>query len=224
MDHFFLKYKIFALFIAVSYLLFSIWTLAARILPALFGSAGAIGNFLQIESVLSACLFSLIPCILLWCSARGCTANAKTAMYAGSIAKLTAFATYVVSAKDAGGETLLPLVFCLTLGSAILEILTFVLISITLRQNHLEAGFSWAAAAFSTFHHAIYLIEIYASMQLLGNGYVGKWLPVLASAGTAEFFTSIIKGAVCALVFFLIYEECKKPLNTIPDTQPKDTE
>ena len=224
MYYFFHKFKIFAIFTAFSYVLFSFWTLATRLFPMLVGSAMQSGTFLQTESLLSACLFSLVPCVLFWFDARACAANARAAMYAGSIAKLMALAAYAISAATIDVNKLLPLIFCLSLGSAILEILTFILIAITLHKNRLEAGFSWAAAAVSVLHHAIYLIELYAGMQLLGNGYVGKWLPILASASTAEFFASIIKGAACALVFLLIYEECKKPNETIPVTESTNTQ
>ncbi len=211
MHDFFHKNAVFAILLAAFYTLFSIWTLGTRLFSAFAGNMAISEGFIKVESILSACLFSLVPCILFWFSARNCTANAKTAMYAASTAELMALIAYCTSALNTDGNKLLPLIFCLSLGSAILEVLAFILTAITLRKNRLEAGVSGVAALLSAVHHTIYLIELYASMQLLGNGYVGKWLPLLASASTAEFFASIIKGAVCALVFLLIYEACKKP-------------
>lgn len=221
MHDFFHKNAIFSVFLAGFYSLFSVWTLGVRLFSTFAGSAAVSGGFRQAESILSACLFSLVPCILFALSARHCTANAKTAMCAASAAKLMALIAYCASMLNADGNRLLPLVFCLSLGSAISEVLTFLLIAITLRKSRLEAIISWLAAVFCAVHHTIYLIELYASMQLLGNGYVGKWLPLLSSASTAEFFTSIIKGAVCALVFLLLYEECKKPCKS-PENAKKD--
>ncbi len=222
MSHFFLKHRSLSMLLAVLYALFSIWTLGMRILSAFSETAAA--SFTQAESILSAILFLLLPCVLFFFSAHSCTANAKTAMYAGAAAKLMALAAYCISLYGADAKDLLSLIFCLSLGSAVLEILTFILTAVILRKSRTEAACSWIAAASCALHHVIYLTELYASLQLIGNGSVVKWLRILASASNAEFFISIIKGAACALVFILLYEESNPAPSTSQSSEAVNTE
>lgn len=213
MNQFFHKHRTLALLPAIFYVLFSVWTLAARLISMLLTDPAALEAFRQTESILSAGLFAFLPCIFFFLCARDCRDNAKTALYAAAAARLMALAGYCISASDADSTRLLSLVFCLSLGSAVLEIVLFALTACILRKNRAESICAWIAAGFTALHHAICLTELFAGIRLVGTGSVVKWLRILAYASSAEFFTAIIKGAFCALVFFLIYEARRAPID-----------
>lgn len=204
MNDFFIKKKLPCALLAIDSALFALWTLGARFFTMLSPTAAQEAKTGQ--SALTMLLFTLVPAVLYALSARGCLENAKTAMNAGFFGKLLALAAYLVSMTENGGSTkLMPLVFCLSLGAAILEIAAFTLIFFTIKKPCAEKICAAVCAFFSLAGHGIYLLELYASMKLLGSGDLVKWLRTLAFCSNAELFASILRGASMALLFVLIY-------------------
>ena len=209
MKDFFVKKKLPCALLAVDAALFALWTLGARFFTMLSPSAAQEAKTGQ--SALTVLLFTLVPAVLYALSARSCVENAKTAMHAGFFGKLLALAAYLVSMTENGGSSqLMPLVFVLSLGAAILEIAAFTLIFFAIKKPCAEKICAAVCAVFALAGHGIYLMELYASMKLLGAGDLVKWLRTLAFCSNAELFASILRGASMALLFVLIYTACRE--------------
>lgn len=203
MSDFFKKQPILAAVLAGLYVFSAVWMLGVRL----------IGMFVQIgaaESMISTVLFGVIPMIVCFLAARDCRENARTAFCALGAAKLLNTAAYFISSGAGSEQKLLPLIFTISLGAAVFELVAFIMIAVIGRKKRDICIISILSAVFLTIYHGLCLIELYASMQLVGAGDVVVWLRVLASAAKGEFFVGIIRGAVCALTLFLLYEECRR--------------
>ena len=214
MKDFYLKRSRLSAALAAVFELFAIWTLGGKLVAIRFPDSAR--TILDAASLPSFLLFTLVPGVLFFLSGRVCRENVMSAMDAAFAGKLLAAAAYVFSTTDISGARLMPLIFCLSLGAAILELSAFILIFLSLRGEKTERAVALFAVLGTLFGQSVYLFELYAGMKLVGGG-VAKWLRLLSLFSTIEMFTSIIRGEAAALLFILIYLSKKQRRDEIKE-------
>lgn len=203
MNNFYPKNKRLAVIAAAFYALHALFTLAAKFLRIFVSQPSE--NYVLAESIFSAAAFIILPAAVFLLSSRVCRNNARTAMQAAFGSRLFSLAAYVFSMFSTDSINSLAFVFCLLLGAAILEILSFALIAVSMRRYDTEKAFAVSAAFFAGLYHIATLIQLYAGIKLLGAGNFVRWMNILSLSTKAGLFLALLRGAVCALVYVFIF-------------------